>query len=66
MVQRIGTVDSATSHPDPCGGQAPALQDSGCRRNDEVRRGNLDSRPLWDASIFVPIAHAGCGRHTEV
>ena len=25
MVQRIGTADSATPHPDPCGGQAPAL-----------------------------------------
>ena len=25
MVPRIGTVDSATPHPDPCGGQAPAL-----------------------------------------
>ena len=25
MVQRIGTVDSAEPHPDPCGGQAPAL-----------------------------------------
>ena len=25
LVQRIGTADSATSHPDPCGGQAPAL-----------------------------------------
>ena len=25
MVQRIGTTDSATPHPDPCGGQAPAL-----------------------------------------
>ena len=24
-VQRIGTADSATRHPDPCGGQAPAL-----------------------------------------
>ena len=33
LVQRIGTVDSAAPHPDPCGGQAPALQDSGCRRN---------------------------------
>ena len=25
LVQRIGTVDSAEPHPDPCGGQAPAL-----------------------------------------
>ena len=25
MVQRIGTADSATPHPDPSGGQAPAL-----------------------------------------
>ena len=25
MVQRISTVDSATPHPDPSGGQAPAL-----------------------------------------
>ena len=25
LVQRIGTVDSATPHPDPSGGQAPAL-----------------------------------------
>ena len=25
LVQRIGTTDSATPHPDPCGGQAPAL-----------------------------------------
>ena len=25
MVQRIGTVDSAEPHPDPSGGQAPAL-----------------------------------------
>ena len=25
LVQRIGTADSATPHPDPCGGQAPAL-----------------------------------------
>ena len=25
MVQRIGTAHSATPHPDPCGGQAPAL-----------------------------------------
>ena len=24
-MQRIGTVDSATPHPDPSGGQAPAL-----------------------------------------
>ena len=28
MVQRIGTVDSATPHPDPCGGQAPRLAKS--------------------------------------
>ena len=25
LVPGIGTVDSATPHPDPCGGQAPAL-----------------------------------------
>ena len=25
LVPRIGTADSATPHPDPCGGQAPAL-----------------------------------------
>ena len=25
LVQRIGTADSARPHPDPCGGQAPAL-----------------------------------------
>ena len=25
LVQRIGAADSATPHPDPCGGQAPAL-----------------------------------------
>ena len=25
LVQRISTADSATPHPDPCGGQAPAL-----------------------------------------
>ena len=25
LVQRIGTADSATPHPDPSGGQAPAL-----------------------------------------
>ena len=25
LVWRVGTVDSATPHPDPCGGQAPAL-----------------------------------------
>ena len=25
LVPRIGTVDSAAPHPDPCGGQAPAL-----------------------------------------
>ena len=25
MVQRIGMVDSAAPHPNPCGGQAPAL-----------------------------------------
>ena len=25
LVQRIGMVDSAAPHPDPCGGQAPAL-----------------------------------------
>ena len=25
LVRRIGTMDSATSRPDPCGGQAPAL-----------------------------------------
>ena len=43
LVQRIGTADSATPYPDPCGGQAPALQsplptplDSGLRRNDEL------------------------------
>ncbi len=41
LVQRIGTVDSAEPHPDPSGGQAPALHfpipgplDSGLR-NDE-------------------------------
>ncbi len=28
LVQRIGTVDSATPHPDPCGGQAPRLAKS--------------------------------------
>ena len=38
-------------HPDPCGRQAPALQDSGCRGNDEARRGNLDPRARLDASI---------------
>ena len=27
LVWRVGTVDSATPHPDPCGGQAPALFD---------------------------------------
>ena len=42
LAQRIGTADSATPHPDPSGGQAPALRsplptplDSGLRRNDE-------------------------------
>ena len=42
LVQRIGTANSATPHPDPSGGQAPALHsplpaplDSGLRRNDE-------------------------------
>ena len=43
LVQRIGTADSATPHPDPSGGQAPALHsplpspplDSGFRRSDE-------------------------------
>ena len=42
LVQRIGTVDSATPQPDPGGGQAPALHsplptplDSGLRRNDD-------------------------------
>ena len=25
LVQRIGTANSAAPHPDPCGGQAPAL-----------------------------------------
>ena len=40
LVQRIGTADSATPHPDPSGGQAPALHsplpaplDSGESRN---------------------------------
>ena len=28
LVQRIGTVDSAEPHPDPCGGQAPRLAKS--------------------------------------
>ena len=28
LVPRIGTVDSATPHPDPCGGQAPRLAKS--------------------------------------
>ena len=42
LVQRIGAADSATPHPDPSGGQAPALHsplptplDSGLRGNDE-------------------------------
>ena len=37
LVQRIDTVGSPTPRPDPCVGQAHALQDSGCRRNDESR-----------------------------
>ena len=43
LVQRIGAADSATPHPDPSGGQAPALHsplpaplDSGFRRKDEL------------------------------
>ena len=28
LVPRIGTADSATPHPDPCGGQAPRLAKS--------------------------------------
>ena len=63
LVWRVGAVDSATPLLDPCGGQAPALQDSGICRNDEARRGNRDSRARWDASIpdrspghaFVPM-----------
>ena len=63
LVWRVGAVDSATPLVDPCGGQAPALQDSGICRNDEARRGNRDSRARWDASIpdrspghaFVPM-----------
>ena len=139
FVQRIGTVDSATPHPDPCGGQAPALHfrippsaiglqfgtfrpwragievdwrahtgsGSGtCFRTNRSCRlapahqgmktvaliggvacaGYLPPihRPWIPAvagmtiggvcwrtrkpfkSIFVPIAHAGCGRHTKV
>ncbi len=37
LVQRIDTVGSPTPRPDPCVGQAHALQDSGCRRNDGSR-----------------------------
>ena len=146
LVQRIGTVDSATRHPDPCGGQAPRLAKSStaphflippsaiglqfgtfrpwragievgwrahpgsesgtCFRTNRSCRlapahhgmktvaliggvacaGHLPPirRPWIPAfarmtiggvcwrtrkpfkSIFVPIAHAGCGRHTKV
>ena len=63
LVWRVGAVGSATPLVDPCGGQAPALQDSGICRNDEARRGSRDSRARWDASIpdrspghaFVPM-----------
>ena len=59
LVQRIWTADSATPHPDPCGGQAPRLAksstalhsplpaplDSGLRRNDEWGAGIDDGMP---------------------
>ena len=48
LVRRIGTADSATPHPDPSGGQAPALHsplptplDSGLRRNDDEVVGRI-------------------------
>ena len=78
LVQRICTADSATPHPDPCGGQAPALhflippsaiglQFGTFRRGEPGWRaigGRIPDRSPGHA--FVPIAHAGCRRHTKV
>ena len=58
--------------PDPCGGQAPALQsplrtplDSGFRRNDKGMPRMTNER-LLERSVFIAITHAGCRRHAKV
>ena len=74
LARRIGRVDSATPDPDPSGGQAPALHsplptplDSGLRRNDDPGDlGDSEAQSKRRRGIFVPIAHAGRGRHTKV
>ena len=78
LVQRIGTADSARPHPDPSGGQAPALhilippsatglQVGTFRRGEPASKligGHIPDRSPGHA--FVPIAHAGWVRHTKV
>ena len=67
LVQRIGAADSATPHPDPSGGQAPALHsplptplDSGLRRNDgRGVAGALESR--LSAFSYQSLIPAGAG-----
>ncbi len=78
LVQRIGTVDSAEPHPDPCGDKPPRYIFSFRHRPlvyNSVRfaRGEPASRLIGgripDRSpghAFVPIAHAGCRRRTKV
>ena len=50
MVQRIGTVDPATPHPDPSGGQAPRLAWSSTALHSPLP-------PLW-----IAVAYLGTGR----
>ena len=59
--------------PTPAGDKPPRYRIPAVRRNYEARRGNRDPRVRWAQSIpdrspghaFVPIAHAGCRRHTQ-
>ena len=49
-----------------CHGRHPSPLDSGFRRNDEAGAGGIQAYLRPRNTIFVPIAHAGCRRHTKV
>ena len=78
LVQRIGTADSATPHPDPAGDKPPryifafphrpsvynSARFAGGEPASRLIGGHIPDRSPGHA--FVPIAHAGWRRHTRV
>ena len=49
-----------------CGWCRPSPLDSRFRENDEAGAGGIQAYLRLRNTIFVPIAHAGCRRHTKV